>query len=207
MAEQAPRQALMDAATEKKEVVLVTDDVLTIKDKFQEESSKTGLFLKTWSAQFFFQKMALTLGRDCFQEEWLEKLLMVQSNPKLTALKKATETVKLLPDLKSTVMPKFIVTWVCIGSWQLTLSLQLRSFWQRRTDSMASKQFASNTCRACTTNSPSRQSPWKWPSDWQSHRWRKSKKRWRQRLEPKPLGRSDGVPYSHHLSLWKFSWG
>lgn len=30
-------QALMDAATEKKEVVMVTDDVLTIKDKFQEE--------------------------------------------------------------------------------------------------------------------------------------------------------------------------
>ena len=27
----------MDAATEKKEVVMVTDDVLTIKDKFQEE--------------------------------------------------------------------------------------------------------------------------------------------------------------------------
>lgn len=27
----------MDAASEKKEVVLVTDDVLTIKDKFEEE--------------------------------------------------------------------------------------------------------------------------------------------------------------------------
>ena len=32
----------MDAATEKKEVVLVTDDVLTIKDKFQEERELIG---------------------------------------------------------------------------------------------------------------------------------------------------------------------
>ena len=36
------RKALMDAATEKKEVVLVTDDVLTIKDKFQEEGEIIG---------------------------------------------------------------------------------------------------------------------------------------------------------------------
>lgn len=44
----------------------------------------------------------------CFQEEWLEKLLLIQSNPKFSALQKATETVKILPKLKSTVMPKFI---------------------------------------------------------------------------------------------------
>eukprot|EP00434_Breviolum_minutum_P023611 symbB.v1.2.020826.t1/scaffold1727.1/size109917/2 len=71
-------KALMDAATEKKEVVMVTDDVLTIKDKFQEE-------------------------------EFLDKLLLVQSNPKLTAVQKAKETVELLKPLQSTVMPKFIV--------------------------------------------------------------------------------------------------
>ncbi|CAK9079424.1 unnamed protein product [Durusdinium trenchii] len=71
-------KALMDAAIEKKEIVLVTDDVLKIKDQFLEE-------------------------------EWLEKLLLIQSNPKFSALQKATETVKILPKLKSTVMPKFIV--------------------------------------------------------------------------------------------------
>jgi len=68
----------MDAASEKKEVVLVTDDVLTIKDKFEEE-------------------------------EWLDRLLLVQSNPKFTAVQKAKATVELLQPLKSTVMPKFIV--------------------------------------------------------------------------------------------------
>eukprot|EP00913_Durusdinium_trenchii_P011502 g10800.t1 len=54
-------KALMDAAIEKKEIVLVTDDVLKIKDQFLEE-------------------------------EWLEKLLLIQSNPKFSALQKATET-------------------------------------------------------------------------------------------------------------------
>lgn len=43
------------------------------------------------------------------QEEFLDKLLLVQSNPKLTAVQKAKETVELLKPLQSTVMPKFIV--------------------------------------------------------------------------------------------------
>ena len=42
LASPTSREALMDAATEKKEVVLVTDDVLTIKDKFQEEREIIG---------------------------------------------------------------------------------------------------------------------------------------------------------------------
>ena len=49
------------------------------------------------------------------QEEWLEKLLLVQSNPKLTAVQKAKQTVDLLTPLKSTVMPKFIVSWINDG--------------------------------------------------------------------------------------------
>lgn len=46
------------------------------------------------------------------QEEFLDKLLLVQSNPKLTAVQKAKETVELLKPLQSTVMPKFIVALV-----------------------------------------------------------------------------------------------
>ena len=42
LASPTSREALVDAATEKKEVVLVTDDVLTIKDKFQEEREIIG---------------------------------------------------------------------------------------------------------------------------------------------------------------------
>eukprot|EP00438_Fugacium_kawagutii_P016973 Skav217287 [mRNA] locus=scaffold120:281850:283090:+ [translate_table: standard] len=41
-------------------------------------------------------------------EEWLDRLLLVQSNPKFTAVQKAKATVELLQPLKSTVMPKFI---------------------------------------------------------------------------------------------------
>ncbi|CAJ1389065.1 unnamed protein product [Effrenium voratum] len=71
-------KALMNAAADKKEIVMVTDDVLAIKEKFKNR-------------------------------EWLEQLLLVQSNPAFTSVEKARETVKLLKPLKSSVMPKFIV--------------------------------------------------------------------------------------------------
>lgn len=43
------------------------------------------------------------------EEEWLDKLVTVQNDPRITEVQKAKKIVDLLMPLESTVMPKFIV--------------------------------------------------------------------------------------------------